>query len=329
MKFSILRFGVIVVLLVLTLACAQIETPVPLATFTLSTSATPTPDRESLIPPAPGKITPAEDVYPPQSVTSEYEDPIPLPYPVNTAGGEDSPFIVPDGNTLYLWFTPDVNKPAEEQLTDGVTGIYVFHKTSDGWSAAERVMLQDPEKLALDGCGFVQNDIIWFCSAREGYTGIRWFTAEFVNGMWTNWQLADFDPNYEVGELHITADGRELYFHSSRPGGKGGYDIWVSKKVNGIWQEPINVAVVNSSHTDGWPFVTQDDSALWFTRVNGGAELWRSVKIDGQWSEPEQMFTHFAGEPSLDNEGNVYFVHHFFRDGVMLEADIYMARKNE
>jgi len=32
-----------------------------------------------------------------------------------------------------------------------------------------------------------------------------------------------------------------------------------------------------------------------------------------------------ATEPSLDNEGNTYFTHHFFRDGVMLEADIYVA----
>jgi hypothetical protein len=32
---------------------------------------------------------------------------------VNTAGGEDSPFVTPDGNTLYYVFTPDVNIPAE------------------------------------------------------------------------------------------------------------------------------------------------------------------------------------------------------------------------
>ncbi|MBE9525149.1 MAG: hypothetical protein IMY76_08615 [Chloroflexi bacterium] len=51
---------------------------------------------------------------------------MPQPYPVNTAGVEDLAFIMPDGNTLYLWFTPDANMPAEGQVTDGVTGIYVF-----------------------------------------------------------------------------------------------------------------------------------------------------------------------------------------------------------
>ena len=35
----------------------------------------------------------------------------------------------------------------------------------------------------------------------------------------------------------------------------------------------------------------------------------------------------FAGEPTLDARGNLYFVHHYFRDGVMLEADLYVAHR--
>ncbi len=296
-------------------ACAEQPPPVP------------PPDRESLIPPGQVKVTAQTDVYPPKADTNEYEDPVPLPYPVSTAGAEDSAFIMPDGNTLYLWFTPDVNKPPEQQVTDGVTGIYVSRKTDGGWSAPQRVVLQDPGKLALDGCEFVQGDVMWFCSAREGYTGMHWFTAELKNGEWQNWMNADFRPEYEVGELHITADGKELYFHSARPGGKGEYDIWVSDNVAGEWQEPKNVAAVNSPQGDGWPFVTQDGSELWFSRLRGAPELYRSRRVNGEWSEPEKMFSNFAGESSLDNDGNVYFTHHFFKDDVMLEADIYVARK--
>jgi hypothetical protein len=235
--------------------------------------------------------------------------------------------MMPDGKTLYVWFTPDVNKPVEEQVADGVTGIYVFHKTDDVWSPAERVMLQDPGKLAGDGCEFVLDDRMWFCTVREGYTGIHWFTAEFREGTWGNWQDADFDPEYEVGELHITADGQELYFHSSRTGGKGGYDIWVSKWVNGEWGSPANVEIVNSPYTDGWPFVSPDGQELWFTRGNGAPTLFRSKRVNGEWGEPEKMFSHFSGESSMDTEGNVYFTHHFYKDDVMLEADIYVAYK--
>lgn len=132
--------------------------------------------------------------------------------------------MMPDGKTLYVWFTPSPGIPVEKQLFDGVTGIYAFQKTDAGWSDAQRIWLQDPGKLALDGCEFVLGNTMWFCSAREGYTGMNWFTAEFVNGTWQNWKDANFNPAYEVGELHITADGKELYFHSPRAGGLGEYE---------------------------------------------------------------------------------------------------------
>jgi hypothetical protein len=288
---------------------------------------TPVPDRESSIPASQIKIFPETDVYPVKSLSTEYEDPVPLPYPVNTNGAEDSAFIMPDGNTLYVWFTPSPQIPVEKQILDGVTGIYVFHKIEGGWSPAERVMLQDTGKLAGDGCEFVQNNIMLFCTVREGYTGIHWFTAEFKDGKWQNWTEADFDPAYEVGELHITADGRELYFHSSRLGGQGEYDIWVSQNENGEWQNPVNVSVVNSPYIDGWPFVSPDGNELWFTRGPGAPELWRSMKVNGKWAEPEKMFAPFAGEASMDTEGNIYFSHHFYKDDVLLEADIYFAKK--
>jgi hypothetical protein len=288
---------------------------------------TPSLDRESLIPADQVKIQPEADIYPPKSLSNEFYDPMPLPYPVNTAGVEDSAFITPDGQTLYVWFTPDPSVPAEGQFGDGVTGIYVFHKTDVGWSNAERVWLQALGKLSLDGCEFVLGNKMWFCSAREGYTGLHWFTAEFQEGEWRNWMLADFNPEYEVGELHITADGKKLYFHSARPGGKGGYDIWVSTKLNGEWSSPVNVEVVNSPHSDGWPFVSTDGMELWFTRSVGAPELWRSKKVNGAWAEPEQMFAPFAGEASMDIQGNIYFTHHFYKDDVMLEADIYFAKR--
>ena len=295
-------------------------------------TAIPTPaDRLSAIPAGAVKITPDTDVYPVKSETSEYADPVPLLAPINTMGAEDSAFVMPDGQTLYVWFTPSPRFPAEKQVIDGVTGIYVFHQNNGVWGNAERVMLQDAGKLALDGCEFVLGDKMWFCSAREGYSGIHWFTAEFLNGKWQNWQNADFKTEYEVGELHITADGKELYFHSPRagPGGQGEYDIWVSQNVDGEWQEPVNLAIVNSTYSDGWPFVTQDGSELWFTRMVGAPELWRSKKVNGEWTTPQKMFGPFAGEASLDNEGNVYFTHHFYKDNVMLEADIYIAVKIE
>lgn len=282
--------------------------------------------RESKIPSQQVKMTPELDLYPPILHSNEYEQPVPMPYPVSTAGAEDSGFILPDGNTFYFFFTPDPNVPVEKQILDEVTGIWVSRKVDGVWQAAERVLLQDRNKLSLDGCEFIKGDTMWFASVRTGYGGIHWFTAKYIDGKWRNWKNADFVPEYEVGELHITADGKELYFHSSRAGGKGEYDIWVSKNEEGKWLPPENLEVVNSAETDGWPSLSQDGNELWFTRFYlGSPALFRSKRVNGRWQEPELIISQFAGESSIDNEGNVYFVHHYYRDGVMLEADIYVA----
>ena len=290
-------------------------------------------DRESAIPAEARKLGPPDDATPPQLHSTAFEAPEPLPYPINTAGGEDSPFVAPDGQTLYFFFTPDVGVPAEEQLHDGVTGIYVSQRTDGGWSQPQRVQLQAPDKLALDGCPTLAGDTLWFCSAREGYTGVHHFTAERdAQGRWRKWTDAGdtLNQEYQAGELHISSDGSELYFHAHRVGGKGGYDIWVSRAENGDWGYPQNVAVVNSDEDEGWPCLSAAGDELWFTRtVQGAPAIYRSQRVAGQWQPPEMVISQLAGEPSLDEQGNLYFVHHYFSDGQMVEADIYLARRKQ
>ncbi|MCX6654300.1 MAG: hypothetical protein NTY03_04165 [Candidatus Bathyarchaeota archaeon] len=134
------------------------------------------PTRESKIPKDVEKVTPASDINPPKSESDLYFDPVPVEGLVNTAGGEDSPFISSDGKTLYLFFTPDVRVPAEKQIIDQVTGIYVSKKVGDTWQEPERVILQDSGKLALDG-GLMSMVISCISAvpgrASLGYTGLR------------------------------------------------------------------------------------------------------------------------------------------------------------
>jgi len=294
----------------------------------VSYAPTPSPTREESIPPGAVKMTPEQDPTPPILHVTDWDQPVPVDGVVNTAGAEDSAFVTPDGKTLYFFFTPDVSVPPEQQLLDGVTGIYVAHNVNGEWTNATRVILQEPGSLALDGCEMVQGDIMWFCSAREGYTGVNLFTAELVDGQWKNWQYSGNTLNldYEVGEMHATADGQELYFHSLREGGKGDLDIWVTQWRDGSWQPPENVQSINSPDLDGWPFVTQDGGELWFTRMyQGSPAIFRSKKVDGQWTVPELIISQFAGEPSVDDAGNIYFTHHYFSGGTMIEADLYVA----
>jgi len=308
------------------MACGQAPPP-----------SAPTPlDRYSLLPKT--KYTPAMDFWPPQIIAG-WSQPVPLTYPVNTSGGEDSPFITPDGQTLYLFFTPDVSIPAGKQLLDGVTGIWVTHRSGETWSQPERIRLEDRGQLALDGCEFVLGDSLWFCSIRSGnYRSVDLYVASIKNGQWTDWHNAGLQINqeYQVGEMHLTADGRQLYFASQRAGGFGGYDLWVSGKTANGWGQPVNLGPeINTSADENRPFVSADGKELWFdsssSRGRPGPAIYLSGRqADGSWGPRQEIVSTLAGEPTLSGDGkDLYFVHHYFSADFkqMLEADIYITHR--
>ncbi|HSF81234.1 MAG TPA: hypothetical protein VLA49_08370 [Anaerolineales bacterium] len=322
---NLILFALVWVQALAILACSIASTPGADSQITpLHTTGIDQVGREAKIPTNAVKMSPETDEQPPRVLSDEFESPVPVPGSVNTAGGEDSPFILPDGNTLYFFFTPNVNELIEKQIKEGVTGIYVSKMVAGSWGEPERIILQEPGKLAMDRCAFVAGDIMWFCTVREGYTVIQWFTAEFMDGKWQNWKIVEFNPDYKVGELHLTSDGNELYFHSARPGGKGQLDIWVMKKSTGIWQEPVNVSAVNTRGSEGWPALNPQGDELWFTRNEA---IWRSKKVNGEWQIADLIVSPSAREPSIDSAGNLYFTHYFSIDGRMIEEDIYVAYK--
>jgi hypothetical protein len=250
---------------------------------------------------------------------------------INTAGAEDSPFFAPDGTGFYFVFVPDVSVPPHIQLRSGAAGIYYSEKTGSGWGEVKRVKLHKSPTDSLDGCPTVHDGKLWFCSVRGGnLREIDIYTADIDGEKASNIKNAGKRLNLEVyiGELHITSDGKEMYFHSEKPGGKGGMDIYVTRNVNDEWQDPEPVDALNTELNDGYPFVTEDKQEMWFTRThNGTPGTFRSMWNGTGWGEPELIVERFAGEPNLDPQGNIYFVHHYYENGTMIEADIYVAYK--
>jgi hypothetical protein len=266
------------------------------------------------------------DLYPPKMHSNEFTEPKPLEGLINTAGAEDSPFIPINSNEFYFFFTPDASIPAERQVGDKVTGIYVSKKVGDEWTEPTRVILQNRNKLSLDGCEFILEDKIWFCSAREGYTGLHWFTAERKDDIYKKWKLADFPDDLKIGELHIHEN--KLYFHSDMDGTVGQNDIWTLELINDQWQNLTNVTAINSTLDDSLPYISNDGHELWITRFyKGSPALFRSRLDNDSWTTPELIVSQFAGEPTLDSQGNLYFVHHYVIDGKIQEADIYYSKR--
>ncbi len=271
------------------------------------------------------KVIPEDDLYPPILHSSDFKAPKPLEI-ISSAGTEDSPFIPADKDKLYFMFIKDVREKPEVQVKDKVNGIWVSNRIDGEWAAPKLILLQKENELALNGAEFIYSNEMIFASAREGYTGVHWFKAIYKNDRWDNWELLEFTPEYEVGELHIHGD--TIYFHSYMEGGNGDMDIWYAKIEGNHLSKPVNLDIINTESLEGWPYISPDGSELWYTGLYmGTSAIFRSTKDKEGWDPPEMILSQFAGEPTLDKEGNLYFVHHYFVNGTMIEADIYIAER--
>ncbi|MBO6118405.1 MAG: PD40 domain-containing protein [Bacteroidales bacterium] len=85
--------------------------------------------------------------------------------------------------------------------------------------------------------------------------------------------------NYDEFSPSVSADGNYLYFVSNRPGGKGGYDIWCSKRTDrDTWSEPENLGRnVNTFADETYPFIAADNEKLYFLsngrKTLGGSDI--------------------------------------------------------
>lgn len=136
--------------------------------------------------------------------------------------------------------------------------------------------------------------------------------------------------------LTLSPDGRiALWFSRDRPGGAGGYDIWVSRRIDGNWQAPMP-APFNSSGRDFDPAFSADGRTVYFCSDRaggmGGDDLWQvSVEADG-FGEPVALgpavnsaASEFAPMLSADGRRLLFSSD---RPGGVGGHDVYIAARN-
>ncbi len=116
------------------------------------------------------------------------------------------------------------------------------------------------------------------------------FIAEIdANGNWGSERPFPHNgDNFQTGFPYLSKDGQALFFSSDRPGGYGGYDLWISYKTGNTWSTPINLgAVVNSPGDEVSPFF--DGNQLFFASNwhpgLGGYDIFRAEQKEGRWNQ--------------------------------------------
>lgn len=188
---------------------------------------------------------------------------------VNNYGHENDliggPSISYDGNTLYYFAHFDEGVGAED--------IYYSTRIGDKWSSPTNIgepinseFHESFPSVTADGMFmyFMRMDTV---QTESGSNCFEIMVSEKQSdGKWGEPEALPAPINIGCEKApRILSDGRTLVFSSIRAGGKGDYDLWLSKLgFNGEWSEPINMHFVNTPTSDLYASLSASGENLYF-----------------------------------------------------------------
>jgi len=179
----------------------------------------------------------------------------------------------------------------------GVTNAIYFSKKERGkWQPPIEITLEINAGEDCSTCSLNNNGTELFLYKKDNEDG-NIYSTTYTNGAWTPIKKLNKNINTKFYESHasISADGKKLYFSSNRDGGQGGLDIYISEKdATGDWGPAVNLgAAINSPYNEDTPFITQNDSVLYFSSEGhssiGGFDIFKSQKVGNVWKTPQNL----------------------------------------
>ncbi len=222
---------------------------------------------------------------------------------INTTDHEYFPSLTIDGSKMI--FTRRINNDEDFYESDLINGHWskarpLSGKVNTNLNEGAQNISQDGQLLVFTGCNYPEG--VGSCDL---YFSIR------TNNGWSEPQNLGPVVNTDLWESSpsLSPDKKDLYFASSRTGGFGGKDIWVTHRLaSGKWSYPENLGeAVNTSGDESCPFMHADNETLYFNSNGhlgyGMTDLFFSKKVDdSSWTVAENL-----GYPinTIDDEGSL------------------------
>lgn len=221
----------------------------------------------------------------------------------------ENPAVSFDGNTMVF---------TEKR---GIENIIWFSKKIRGiWQVPVEITADLNAGEDCISCSLNKDGTELYLYKTDDYDGAI-YCSKYVNDAWTPIQKLNRNINTKFYESHaaISADNNRLYFTSNREGGYGELDIYVSERDDqGEWGPAVNLGpIVNTPFNEDTPFITSNDSLLYFSSEGhnsmGGYDIYISALDSSEWRIPEN-----AGYPlnttdddkflqPLNDGANAYF----------------------
>ncbi len=239
---------------------------------------------------------------------------------INTPYHEYAPVITPDESILMFTSRRPGNigglrtREGEPDTFGGIwfEDVYVAIKANGKWLEAQNVgaPVNTPDHdatvtISPDGktMYFYRSDgKKWgdiYKSVQSGYT-------------WAEPQKLGPPINSEYWEpsMTMTPDSQIIIFSSNRPGGYGGLDLYMSRRLpDGTWAKPVNLGPkVNTPYDEDAPFIHVDGKTLYFSSNGpnsmGGFDVFVTKMVgDNEWTDPVNL-----GYPINTSDDDIFFV---------------------
>ncbi|HSJ62489.1 MAG TPA: hypothetical protein VK922_01165 [Gemmatimonadaceae bacterium] len=195
----------------------------------------------------------------------EWGAPEKLPPPVNTGAAEFCPTALPGGGLLF------VSTRATDNCGTGTADIYETRlHPALGWLEPQHLGCTvnssgnefSPSHVGAGG------GMLFFSSDRAGQHAL-YVSHRGPGGAWgVPAPVHELNlTGYNTVRPNVSQDGREIVFDSDRPGGLGGFDVWVARRAtpHASWSAPWNPgAVINSTFNETRASLSRDGRRLYF-----------------------------------------------------------------
>ncbi|MCC3152543.1 OmpA family protein [Hymenobacter sp. BT770] len=234
------------------------------------------------------------------------EAPVPLPAPMNSFKFQYFPALTADNR--FLLFT---GRPAASSGED----LFVSRQNKDGSFGAPVSISPAINTSYNEGAGSISGDgktlVFASCDRPKAIGNCDLYISRRTGNNWskpvnlgTNVNSTEWDS-----QPTLSADGRTLYFTSTRRGGQGQEDIYITTlQPDGNWSAAKNLGTpVNTPGKDMAPFIHASGTTLYYVTDGlvgmGGLDVFRCEKTaTGKWSEPRNLgypLNTFENEASL------------------------------
>ncbi len=207
-------------------------------------------------------------IYESHLVNGVWQTPVAVPFSSDDWSDLD-PSLAPDGNRLFFISTrlrpqSDAVVPEKKDMD-----IWYIDRTASGWGTP--VWIKAVSSPGKEGSPTVTRDgTLYFFSDRDAKPDQdSIYVSKLVNGEYT--APVKLPPTVNSGVYDaspfVAPNGKTLLFYSTRTGGSGGGDLYVSFFKHGQWQQAVNLGkAVNTTEWEYNPCVSPDGKTLYFGR---------------------------------------------------------------